>query len=906
MNPLVSCVICAHDYEAYVERAVRSALEQEGMPPGSVEVIVVDDGSTDRTPQLLAGFGDRIRVIRQANQGAAVATNTGIAASRGAYVSLLDADDEWLPDRLRRVVDLLERRPEVGLVHGDMVVVDGAGEVLHPSMLQWSGVPASSGRVLGEYLRDNQATTSAITLRGDLARALPPAPAWMSCRDWWLAAQVAARHEIAVADGPVARYRVHGANGFAFGHGDPQAELRLLERAVRVRRLLLRTLDLASVPLPELAAAWSHHVMAMDLVAQRRGRPVDDLLAVDDADRAEADARLREALDRRDRDPAGAARAAVAALAADPGRADAFSLFHDLAAAAGAAPVPPPAIRRAVLGRLRGELAARAHALPLEQLLGRWQQLEQQRGLVDAALGPAPVGAGDRDRGLDAVAAALASADRGDDVAAARSLVAALCHNPADAHAQFALQAAVGRLGGRPAPPRDAAARERLSGPRPPAVDDARAFVAIALADELAADPGLLRAWAEAFDGGDDATLAVYAPGRTPGDAQAQVLAALDAAGLSADDDRDMTLIAAAHPDPGVEARLAGDALALLGRARAAGALGGLPPLATPEALRERARRRWDHDGAGRPLSVAIKICAPRWAGAESWGDLHFARAVADELRRRGHRAIVQVIEEWDDPDGRACDVALHLRGLDAYVPRDDEVSVLWCISHPERVTPAECDRYDVAFSASPRHAAELSRRTRRPVLALPQATDPTVFFPDPDPAHARDVVFVGNSRRTVRPIVRDLLPTDLDVAIWGRDWEPYVDRRHLAGEHLPNDAVRRAYTSAGVVLNDHWDDMRAQGFVSNRVFDALACGATVVSDDVPELDELLPGAVLRYRARDDLHATLRRELADPEGRRERGARARELVLARHTFAARVDTLLDAVAPRVRAGAARG
>src|SRR5690606_11206664 len=136
--------------------------------------------------------------------------------------------------------------------------------------------PTSSGRVLGAYLRDNQATTSAITLRGDLARSLPPAPAWMSCRDWWLAANAAARHEIAVIDGPVARYRIHGENGFAFGGGDPRATLRLLERAVRVRRLLLRTLDLGSVPLPELIAAWNHHVGAIDLVAQRRGRPVDD------------------------------------------------------------------------------------------------------------------------------------------------------------------------------------------------------------------------------------------------------------------------------------------------------------------------------------------------------------------------------------------------------------------------------------------------------------------------------------------------------------------------------------------------------------------------------------------------------------------------------------------------------
>jgi spore maturation protein CgeB len=89
---------------------------------------------------------------------------------------------------------------------------------------------------------------------------------------------------------------------------------------------------------------------------------------------------------------------------------------------------------------------------------------------------------------------------------------------------------------------------------------------------------------------------------------------------------------------------------------------------------------------------------------------------------------------------------------------------------------------------------------------------------------------------------------------------------------------------------------MRAQGIVSNRVYDALACGAVVLSDHLPELEQRFGDAVLTYRTREELHATVARLLADPAERTERAARGREQVLAAHTFAHRVETLLAAIA----------
>ena len=159
MEPLVTCVICAYDYGSYVEAAVRSALEQEGIPgppADALEVIVVDDGSTDETPAILASFGDAIAIVHQRNEGPAVATNRAIARARGRYVSLLDADDVWLPDKLARQVALLEQRPEVGLVHGDMEVIDGAGRRTRPSKYDWYGELPVVGRALGRLLSHSE------------------------------------------------------------------------------------------------------------------------------------------------------------------------------------------------------------------------------------------------------------------------------------------------------------------------------------------------------------------------------------------------------------------------------------------------------------------------------------------------------------------------------------------------------------------------------------------------------------------------------------------------------------------------------------------------------------------------------------------------------------------------------
>src|SRR5688572_976564 len=122
MPPLVSVIMPVHNRAAWVARAMTSALEQTYSP---LEVIVVDDGSTDGTRRELDRFGDRLTVVSQPQAGAYAARNRGLRAARGEFIAFLDSDDRWLPHRLARQMPLMDRS-EVALVFGDAVHVHAA------------------------------------------------------------------------------------------------------------------------------------------------------------------------------------------------------------------------------------------------------------------------------------------------------------------------------------------------------------------------------------------------------------------------------------------------------------------------------------------------------------------------------------------------------------------------------------------------------------------------------------------------------------------------------------------------------------------------------------------------------------------------------------------------------------
>ena len=121
MTPRVSVVIPTYNRSRALVRALESVFAQT---EPVLETIVVDDGSTDDTQAVLAGFGSRVRAIRKSNGGAGAARNAGIEAARGEFVAFLDDDDAWLPEKNREQVRILDSRPEVGITSSGVLFID--------------------------------------------------------------------------------------------------------------------------------------------------------------------------------------------------------------------------------------------------------------------------------------------------------------------------------------------------------------------------------------------------------------------------------------------------------------------------------------------------------------------------------------------------------------------------------------------------------------------------------------------------------------------------------------------------------------------------------------------------------------------------------------------------------------
>ncbi|WP_267421254.1 MULTISPECIES: glycosyltransferase family protein [unclassified Curtobacterium] len=320
-------------------------------------------------------------------------------------------------------------------------------------------------------------------------------------------------------------------------------------------------------------------------------------------------------------------------------------------------------------------------------------------------------------------------------------------------------------------------------------------------------------------------------------------------------------------------------------------------PVGAPVALREpvvRAERVRTVERAER-LRWSIRIAAHPGPRGDDWGDTFFARDLAAALRGLGQDVVVDHRESHVRPFSEHLDdVALTLRGLDDTPVHPTATNVLWVISHPDLVTPAELARYDLRFAAGPVWASRVTAETGLAVEPLLQATDPARFHPGPvDPAFPDlDTAFVGKTRRVFRPVVRDAVEAGVDLSVWGEGWERLLPDGVHRGVFVPNDQLPALYRSARVVLNDHWDDMARDGFVSNRLFDAAASGALVVTDPIAGVDELFHGAVRTYDSVATLGALVRAgESTTQQERTARGTR----IGAEHAFARRAEVLLDAV-----------
>jgi hypothetical protein len=224
--PLVSVLIDTYNHERFIEKAINSVLEQD-FPAAEREIIVVDDGSTDRTPQIVRGFEPNLRYIRKENGGQASAFNVGIPECRGQIIAFLDGDDYWLPGKLSRVADVLAKNPTVGFV-GHAIkesLPDGRERISAPAKDEKLHIQSlESARLF--RLRKSFLGTSRMTMRADMARRILPVPeALVFEADEYLFTLAAVMSDIVILQEPLTCYVIHGSNLYVSA-GSGKAGLR--------------------------------------------------------------------------------------------------------------------------------------------------------------------------------------------------------------------------------------------------------------------------------------------------------------------------------------------------------------------------------------------------------------------------------------------------------------------------------------------------------------------------------------------------------------------------------------------------------------------------------------------------------------------------------------------------------
>lgn len=207
MQPLVSVVIATHNQAKYLGYTIESVLNQTY---SNIELTVVDDGSTDDTPSIARRFAGRIRYIRQVNMERGAARNRGLRESRGEYISFLDSDDIWVPDKIDREVQFLQTNPNVGLVYSDREFIDAAGKYIGKGL-----APSHRGRVTRQLLRENFICLSAnLMRRSDICAigGFPEDRMISGSEDWVAWAHLSTRVEFAHLKAITVLYRIHPSN----------------------------------------------------------------------------------------------------------------------------------------------------------------------------------------------------------------------------------------------------------------------------------------------------------------------------------------------------------------------------------------------------------------------------------------------------------------------------------------------------------------------------------------------------------------------------------------------------------------------------------------------------------------------------------------------------------------------
>jgi glycosyltransferase involved in cell wall biosynthesis len=239
-QPLVSVIVNNYNYDCYLPKAIDSAINQT-YP--RTEIIVVDDGSTDKSQQIITSYQDKVIPIFKENGGQASAFNAGFAVSQGEIICLLDSDDVWLPQKVEQVVEAALAYPQAAVIYHR---VQNINQIGLPTGKPWPPYKVIKKNIASQVAKTGgwwpfPPSTGLSFTRRFLSQIMPiPAIEYRLCADTYLADLAPFFGEVIGIELALSQYRIHNANNWSNSLNKPLRDLQFHELRVKVLNQILK------------------------------------------------------------------------------------------------------------------------------------------------------------------------------------------------------------------------------------------------------------------------------------------------------------------------------------------------------------------------------------------------------------------------------------------------------------------------------------------------------------------------------------------------------------------------------------------------------------------------------------------------------------------------------------------
>ena len=266
-------------------------------------------------------------------------------------------------------------------------------------------------------------------------------------------------------------------------------------------------------------------------------------------------------------------------------------------------------------------------------------------------------------------------------------------------------------------------------------------------------------------------------------------------------------------------------------------------------------------------------------------GEIYIARDLVLYFQSKGKNVklfdkITYADKENFDYCGRSINIFIY--GYEAFYPNKSGINIVYLLF--PMLSSSVYDNFDLIAAASKKYAEKL-RNNGFSATYIPQNTNPLLFKHSSQNMNI-DLLFIGHMRfdNDYRPSVKYAVQNNFPIHVYGKRWNKYISDKYYKGKFIPNNELYKYYSSAKIVLNDHRPDMVDNGFIANRIFDVTACQGFIVSDYMPEIEEIYGDSIPMWRNAAEFKKIISYYLAHPEERAEKAKKAHEITMKNFTI----------------------